>query len=770
MNIQKFQDVYNKLNEQQRQAVNIYDSNLLILAGAGTGKTSTITARIANLVLQGICTPDQILAVTFTNKAAEEMRKRVINLTYQDSNIMWIGTFHGISARIIRMYAGALNLQPNFLILDEYDRKKLLTGVVKDLNIDEKRFPIKICQFIISQLKEKCIPYDDEEKVSTFKYKDLDVSSLYRTYQTRLRAINAVDFDDLIFECVNLFQKQPKILKDLQDRFKFITVDEYQDTNEIQHLWLRLLAGSNNNVCCVGDEDQSIYGWRGAKVDYILNFKDDFLGAKIIRLEQNYRSTQNVLKAAMSIISNNKMRYDKTLKSNINSAELPNLIMVEDDRDENNNIVKNIKEIQRQGTNYKNIAILVRATYQMRGIEDCFIKNSIPYKIIGGLKFYERKEIKDIVAYIRWCYSLTDLISLERIINLPKRGIGEKSFSDMISYISQNGWELIDGLQNITNFGNIIKSEKVKQELTKFLDFSFTIHNQLLSKEMTLNDVIEKIYFNSGYADMLQNILKEDPEAQSRIENIRELISSSKQFENIEQFLEHISLMSASDDINESDAVNVMTIHASKGLEFKYVFLPGWEEGIFPSQKTIDEEGEQGIEEERRLAYVALTRAKKNFYVYTAKQRMIFGRTQLCNKSRFITEMMKHDNTLNTINLTYNHSINSSLGNGYRKNYISGKQRFSKTFESEEVIDAKKQLTEGVSRKKNFAYLSGTSQYQTTNYYAEQEKKEKTFKVGDRVYSEKYGDGVVKMIYGKFYEVQFENTKQITKDIVKKND
>ena len=763
MDIQKFKTVYDALNEQQKEAVNIYNDNLLIVAGAGTGKTSTITSRMAYLIYH-VCAPENILAVTFTNKAAQEMKRRAINLTYPETNKMIVGTFHGVSLKILRAYGSALNLQENFLILDEYDKKKLLSGVIKDLGIDETKFPVKVCQFIISQLKNKCISHEDEEKIATFQYKDLDIVNLYQTYQSRLRAMNAVDFDDLIFECVKLFKKRPDILKHLQDKFKYITVDEYQDTNEIQHLWLRLLAGSNNNVCCVGDEDQSIYAWRGAKVDYILNFENDFPGAKIIRLEQNYRSTQSILKAAMNVISNNIQRYQKNLRSQLNTTDLPNLVKVESDRDENNHMVKTIKTLQQNGTPYRDMAILVRATHQMRSIEDCFIKNSVPYKIIGGIKFYERKEIKDIVAYIRWCYSLTDIISLERIINIPKRGIGEKSFNDIMSYIAQNNWELADGLQNVSNFGNIL-SKKSSENLRSFLEFSFTIHNQLLEKEIPMSDIIEKIYFNSGYGDMLQNEIQEDPENTSRIENIKELISSAKQFDNIEQFLEHISLMSASDDVNETDSVNIMTMHASKGLEFDYVFLPAWEEGMFPSQKSVDENGEQGVEEERRLAYVALTRAKINFYVYTAKQRFLFGRPQLSSPSRFINEMMKDSNTLKTIDLTYNISTNQLTGS-YGKTFIS-KPRFSKTFHSEESIEAKQQLTSGVSRKKNLAYISGASQYQTTNYYAEQEKKEKTFKVGDRVYSEKHGNGIVKMVYGKFYEVQFENTKQITKDIVK---
>ena len=765
----------NSLNESQIQAVNSYDTPLLILAGAGTGKTTTITTRIANLILNGICPAENILAVTFTNKAAGEMKTRIEKLIGGDASRMWVGTFHGISARILRIYARALGLEPSFLILDEYDRKKLITNVIHDLDIDEKRFPVKVCQFIISSLKEKCIDPNDEDKISTFKYRDLDIIRLYRTYQNRLRAMNAVDFDDLIFECVRLFKREPKILADLQSRFKYITVDEYQDTNEIQHLWLRLLVGSNANICCVGDEDQSIYGWRGAKVDYILNFEKDFPGAKIIRLEQNYRSTQSILDAAMSVISNNKQRYDKTLSSNIKTQDKPNLILVENDRDENANIIKNIISLQNNSVDLRQIAILVRATHQMRGIEDCFIKNSIPYKIIGGIKFYERKEIKDLIAYIRWCYSLTDAISLERIINVPKRGIGEKSFAEILSYIGKNNWNLFDGLMKISTFGDLLNTKPMEQ-LRIFIEFTSNIHNDFENSSLSLADIVEKIYFNSGYAEMLQNEMTDDPEVENKINNINEFLSSIKQFDTMDQFLEHISLVSASDDENNGNGVNIMTMHAAKGLEFLYVFLPAWEEGGFPSQKSIEENGGLGVEEERRLAYVALTRARKNFFVYVAKQRMQFGKIQLCYQSRFVNEMR---DKLNVVDLTYHNTSNSIRNENVQNrsfNRVNGSFSSSKLgyscgiFESEniEAGEAKKQLSQGVSRRRNFSYNPYGGDYKTTNPYAEAEKREKQFKIGEKVFSEKFGDGVITAIYGKFYEVKFANTKQITKDIMKK--
>ena len=796
------------LNKAQKQAIETYDCPLLILAGAGTGKTTTITARIANLILKDVAKSENILAVTFTNKAAGEMKNRIEKFTDNNAGKMWIGTFHGVSARILRIHAKALGLEPNFLILDDYDHKKLITQVMKDLNIDEKQFPSKAIQFIISSLKEKCVDHNDVEKISTFKYKDLDITKIYQTYQLRLRGMNAVDFDDLIFESVKLFKHEPKILSDLQNRFQYITVDEYQDTNELQHLWLRLLVGGNPNICCVGDEDQSIYGWRGAKVDYILSFGDDFLGAKIIRLEQNYRSVQPILDAAMSVISNNKQRYKKTLTSGINSGHKPNLVLVESDKDENANIAKNIIALQRNGVEYKDMAILVRTTHQIRSIEDCFIKNDIPYKIIGGIKFYDRKEIKDLIAYIRFTYSLTDIISLERIINVPKRGIGEKSFSDIKSYIEKNNYKLFEGIKNIVSFGNNILNQKTSVAIKDFIDFTENIHNFFFKSSgnnsatnndkntMQLCDIIDKIYFDSGYAQMLQDELVNDPEVSSKIENIREFISSTKQFANIDEFLEHISLVSANDGDENSllDSVNMMTMHAAKGLEFSYVFLPAWEDEIFPSQKSINENGCLGLEEERRLAYVALTRAKQNFYIYSAKQRMVFGKLQLCKPSCFINEMK---DKLQIIDLTYNHRYHSSItANSSTNKYVNNNNAYSKNdnyFNNDN--DRKKyhgNNNNHIGSKSNYYDYENnfnTEKYEKytnrndflkksyrdfdsfdlrqSNSYAEAEQKEKMFSIGDKVFSEKFGYGVVRNIYGKFYEIQFKNTRQITKDVIK---
>ena len=780
------------LNEAQQKAIEIYDRPLLILAGAGTGKTTTITARIANLILQGVVSPHNVLAVTFTNKAANEMKARIEKLVGVDETKgMWVGTFHGISARILRMYPKAIGLDDNFLIIDEADKKRLLTQIAKKLDIDEKRFPYKVLSFIVSQLKEKCISEDDEEKISTFKYKDLDIGLLYKTYQSNLRAMNVVDFDDLIFETVRLFKKEPQILKDLQNRFQFITVDEYQDTNELQYLWLKLIVGANPNICCVGDEDQSIYGWRGAKVEYILRFQEDFLGSQIIRLEDNYRSTKEILDAAMSVISNNKSRYDKKLTSCIHSNEKPTLFIMENDRYENLQMVQMIeRHKENDGTKYRDNAVLVRATHQMRSIEDCFIKHKIPYKIIGGIKFYDRKEIKDLIAYLRFAYSLTDKISLERIINVPRRGIGDKVYGEIMNYIQTNNFNILDGMYRIASSGDLNK--KTSQAIIAFVEFIKNINNlmkglnngddmtvrksELFSTsimpignndedthnrpslqtggyaKVDLSYILEKIYYESGYAQMLMDEKDVDSEVASKIENIRELIASVSQYNSIDEFLEHIALVSASDDDNNQDVVSVMTIHSAKGLEFKYVYLPAWEEGIFPSQKSVEENGAEGIEEERRLAYVALTRAKRNFYVFACKQRNMFGRLAVCQPSRFIEEMKQYlkieDRTY------YKQSVSRNRIGGDLRNVGSLQRNGIGCFRQNSIITASK-----TNKAKTAWWMKDNDgNIRQTNQYAIREEEEKNHRLsmGDRVENAKFGKGTIRGVYGKFYEVKFD--------------
>ena len=747
----------NNLNKSQKEAVVHYQTPLLILAGAGTGKTLTITMRIAYLIKAGITNPDNILAVTFTNKAANEMKNRISAFVGEDANRMWVGTFHGISAKILRIYASAVGLSPNFTIIDEDDRKKIIQNTMNDLNIDEKRFPIKQITWILQQLRQNCVDPNDSVKLANYDRRDLDVGELYRNYTNRLMSMNLVDFDSLIYLCIVLFRKNPVILSDMQRRFQYITVDEYQDTNFAQHLWLQILASAGANVCCVGDDDQSIYSWRGAYVDYILNFEKDFLGAKIIRLEDNYRSNQSVLNAAMSVISHNKQRYSKSLHSGIKSAFEPTLYIVGNDKEEGALLSKHVQVLKNNGVNYRNIAVLVRATHQMLNIEDYFIKNKIAYNIIGGIKFYERKEIKDLIAYLQFANTLDNEIALSRIINVPKRGIGDKSYEDIVVYTKKNGWMLFDGLENIASFGGVV-SPKISESLRKFNEFIKNIHNHICDQKSTIQDIIEKIYFESGYSDMLQAEKQKDPSIDDKIDNIREFISFAKDFDTLDQFLEHISLSSAVDDTNEEDAVSIMTMHSAKGLEFDYVFLPGWDDCIFPSRRSISESGESGLEEERRLAYVALTRAKNNFFVYSCKQRLLFGRLEYCMPSVFISEM--RDQIKVEDNSTYRNSINSNTtrsnsisSNTINRNIASG---YGKLRSSTRDREASIKINSGY--KKSWQD-EGIQLKQTNKYVRIEEEENESFAIGDKVGHAKFGTGTIKGMYGKFCEVKLEDGK-----------
>lgn len=705
-----------KFNESQISAINTFHGPLLILAGAGTGKTSTITARIANLVQSGVADSSQILALTFTNKAAKEMKQRVESQVANTSP-MWLGTFHGIGARLLRAHAKAIDLDTNFIIIDAKDREKLLKQIITELNIDEKRFSVNTLGFIISNLKELCIRSNQADRLSEFKHKDLDIAKIYEIYQIKLKGLNAVDFDDLISECVYLFERNPNILSDVQDRFQYITVDEYQDTNSVQNKFLRILASKYQNICCVGDEDQSIYSWRGAKVTNILRFGDHFPGAKIIKLEDNYRSTDKVLNAAVSLISHNKDRYGKVLRSSNIGSELPKIVLLEDDRREVSSL---INQIQSLNVDYSNVAILVRAAYQMRAIEEGLIGNNIPYTIVDGVRFYDRKEIKDLTSYLRYVYSQKDVLALERIINTPKRGIGDKSWTaDIMPAISSIG-NSIEALKHVVNMG--LLSGKASAGLSEFIGNIEKWKSLLTSEKHNLSSLMEMIYRESGYLEMLQEELKTDPDISSRIENIREFIASLNEFDSIEQFLEHLSLLSMTDK-EESHGVKVMTMHASKGLEFDYVFLPGWDEEIFPSRKSVEESAE-GLEEERRLAYVAITRARKNFFIYSSARRMMFGKIQGFLPSRFIKE----------------------IGDAAR------------------VQDLSKQMQRSFGDVK---FANSVPSFQKSKTIGSSSN---SLSTGAKVFHDKFGNGTISRSIGKFWEVKFDNgmTHVVQGDFLKK--
>jgi DNA helicase-2/ATP-dependent DNA helicase PcrA len=631
----------NSLNNQQKLAVTTLDGPLQVLAGAGSGKTKVLTTRIAYLLEQKKCFGQQILCVTFTNKAANEMRERVLQLVNSRSVAFpWLGTFHSICNKMLRKNAEAVNLKPNFSIIDTLDQIKLIKNILDSENIDLKKNPPKQIAFQIDSWKNKALlPQEITLKNQEFQLKN--ALQVYRVYQKKLQTMNCVDFGDLILHVVTILKKFEDIRKIYQNNFKYILVDEFQDTNYIQNLWLQLLTSENNNICVVGDDDQSIYSWRGAEVKNILNFKKEYKDTQSIKLEQNYRSTKNILNTASSLIANNEDRLDKNIWSDLGDGEKVKVKSYFDGRNEATGISDTIEQNLSKKYNLNNISILVRAAFQTREFEERFIKIGLPYRIIGGLKFYERSEIKDALSYLRLINQANDDLSFERIVNKPKRSIGDSSLKKIHDYARIKDLSLFDASQEILK-ENILKPKTV-QNLKNFL---IHIHSwKANAKKIDHITLLENILDESGYAMMLKN--ERTPEADDKLENLKELKASMKGYSSLDEFLENISLQTSIDEEWDGEKINIMTIHSSKGLEFDAVFLPGWEEGLFPHQKSIDEKGVTGIEEERRLAYVAITRAKKDLYISFALQRKFFGRQNdnydfySSLQSRFIDELDK---------------------------------------------------------------------------------------------------------------------------------
>lgn len=628
-------DFISSLNDDQLNAVTTTEGPLLVLSGAGTGKTKVLTSRLAHLIFSKKAKINQILAVTFTNKAAFEMKMRVEKLIKSPVEGMYIGTFHSIGAKILRKHAELVNLKRDFTILDVEDQIRLIKQVISYLNLDKKKFIAKNYQYYIDSLKNSGLYYDQISNHDFENFTNGYLSKIYEIYQKRLITLNAVDFGDLILQPVRILKLNPNILNQFQEKFKYILVDEYQDTNTSQYFFLRLLAKKFGNICCVGDEDQSIYGWRGAQLKNILNFEKDFEKSKIIRLEQNYRSTGNILMAASGIISENTERIGKKLWTSDNDGEKVEIFNVENDETEAFKISENIKNLIIQNISLKEVAILTRASFQFKEIEDRFVKDGIKYKVVGGLKFYERKEIKDAISFFRIMINRNDDLALERIINIPKRGIGSKYLSQINLYIRQKNISLFDGICYFTE--NHLLPRKVTESLQFFLNI-LQDHFDRMRKEKH-SDVAGSLLDDVGYTSMLQE--DKTPEAEGRLENLKKLIIDIDKRASLFEFLEEVSLIiDNTENFNEVEKVSLMTLHSAKGLEFEYVFLPGWEEGIFPNQRSIDEQGNKGLEEERRLAYVGITRARKSlkiFYANTRKQyNHIFYRTI---PSRFLEEL-----------------------------------------------------------------------------------------------------------------------------------
>ena len=625
----------NNLNNAQKEAVLYLDGPLLIVAGAGSGKTKVLTSRIAHIINEKKAFPNQILSVTFTNKAAKEMQNRVSSILNSEAiGLSWLGTFHSICAKLLRKHAPAAGLTSNFTIIDTDDQVRLIKNICKAENIDIKQLAPKFILSIIDRWKNKGF-YPDEVVINKNDIFERTIRPLYKIYQQKLLDLNACDFGDLILHVVKILEKNQDIRDIYSNNFKYILVDEYQDTNYIQSRWLNLLSEKHKNLCCVGDDDQSIYSWRGAEIKNFLEFDQVYKNSKVIRLEENYRSSQNILSVASNLIANNQNRVGKTLKTTMEEGDLVKLNCFKNGKDEAIGVSDEIEKKLKKKYSFNNIAILVRAIFQTREFEERFLKIGLPYRILGGTKFYERAEIKDCVAYLRLIHQPKDDLAFDRIVNNPKRAIGESTIKLIHEFSKINAVSLEIASKKLIE-ENLIKP-KTKIGLSSFLFLMNKWRNDINIKKINHVKLLQLVLDESGYSSMLKN--KKDLENENRLENIKELLSAMKDFDNLENFLEHVALATSVDQDWDGEKVNMMTMHGSKGLEFDVVFLPGWEEGLFPHQKSIEEKGQNGLEEERRLAYVGITRAKKKALISFAMNRFYQGNWIDSMASRFIEEL-----------------------------------------------------------------------------------------------------------------------------------
>ena len=620
------------LNAAQSEAVTTLDGPLLVLSGAGTGKTRVLTSRLAELVATNTAKPWNILAVTFTNKAAREMKLRVAQLVGPMAEQVWLGTFHALAARMLRRHAELIGLKSDFTILDADDQTRLLKQLMAADDIDPKRWPARMLGGVISRWKDRGLSAEQIDLAEAGDIANGRIRQLYQSYQNRLIALNAVDFGDLLLHMLTIFTKHHDVLADYQARITHVMVDEYQDTNVAQYLWLRLLTGNRNNLCCVGDDDQSIYGWRGAEVGNILRFESDFSGAKTVRLEENYRSTGHILAAASNVISRNETRLGKTLYTAADDGEKVRVNGYWDGADEARSISSQIESMLADQVDLSQVAVLVRAGFQTREFEERFISIGLPYRVVGA-KFYERSEIRDAIAYLRLITQPADDLAFERIINVPKRGLGTASLQAVHMQARASAKPLLAAIMDLVDTDELRPA--ARQAFSRFINDIRRWRDQ--AERMHHTDLARLVLDESGYTQMWQ--LDKSPDAPGRLENLTELVNAMQDFDSLQGFLEHIALVMDGDTENQQGEVTLMTSHAAKGLEFDTVFLPGWEEGVFPSQRTIDESGAVGLEEERRLAYVGITRARKNLFISFASSRRIHGQWQSAIPSRFIQEL-----------------------------------------------------------------------------------------------------------------------------------
>ena len=712
------------LNAAQSEAVTTLDGPLLVLSGAGTGKTRVLTSRLAELVATNTAKPWNILAVTFTNKAAREMKLRVAQLVGPMAEQVWLGTFHALAARMLRRHAELVGLKSDFTILDADDQTRLLKQLMVAGDIDPKRWPARMLGGVISRWKDRGLSAEQIDLAEAGDIANGRIRQLYQSYQNRLIALNAVDFGDLLLHMLTIFTKHHDVLADYQARITHIMVDEYQDTNVAQYLWLRLLTGNRNNLCCVGDDDQSIYGWRGAEVGNILRFESDFSGAKTVRLEENYRSTGHILAAASNIISRNETRLGKTLYTAADDGEKVRVNGYWDGADEARSISSQIESMLADQVDLSQVAVLVRAGFQTREFEERFISIGLPYRVVGA-KFYERSEIRDAIAYLRLITQPADDLAFERIINVPKRGLGAASLQAVHMQARASAKPLLAAVMDLVDTDELRPA--ARQAFSSFINDIRRWRDQ--AGKMHHTDLARLVLDESGYTQMWQ--LDKSPDAPGRLENLTELVNAMQDFDSLQGFLEHIALVMDGDTENQQGEVTLMTSHAAKGLEFDTVFLPGWEEGVFPSQRTIDESGAVGLEEERRLAYVGITRARKNLFISFASSRRIHGQWQSAIPSRFIQELPPEH-------------IIEDLAQG-----MASGLGFSRATSARLDVAATNGYAPGLRRMTARREENAVNGWKPDNNATD-------FANGDRVFHQKFGMGNIRSIDGDKLEIAFD--------------
>ena len=741
-----------ELNPEQKLAVQTLDGPLLILAGAGTGKTRVLTTRLTHLLTTGRASAGEVLALTFTNKAAQEMQERVARMLGRPTSHMAVGTFHSIAAKLLRSHAELVGLQSNYTILDTDDQIRLLKQIIKLENIDEKKWPAKHMAGLIDRWKNKALTPDKISSDQAFHYAEGQGKKIYGIYQARLKTLNACDFGDLLMHMVNILRKHNDILLHYQNRFRYIMVDEYQDTNTVQYLLLRLLAQKHKNICCVGDDDQSIYGWRGAEIGNILKFEKEFSGAKIVRLEQNYRSTTHILGAASGLIAANTGRLGKTLWTDAGDGDKVSVTAVWDGREEARTVGDEIEAGQRKGLPLKEMAVLVRAGFQTREFEERFLSLGLAYRVIGGLRFYERREIRDAIAYLRIIAQPYDDLALERIINVPKRGFGATSLQNLYVIARNQGISLYAAAEHAVKNQSLPK--KAVATLNNLLaEFE---HWRQRADNLKLDLLMDEVLKQSGLVEMWKNDKSID--APGRIENLEELVRAMGEYDSLEEFLEHISLVMENNQNAGADTISIMTLHGAKGLEFDMVFLPGWEETVFPIQRSLDEKGLEGLEEERRLAYVGITRAKKKAHILYAGSRLVFGQWQTLMPSRFIAEL-PDEHCERSSGLSSGAYENQGITDtGYAEKTTSKPRShyYNPSWNKKSEIGQTRQdkIAKGKSR--------------TVKKHVKKPTVISTYAIGERVFHDKFGYGVVEDIEGDVLEVKFESSgsKKILEDYV----